>query len=189
MRFESEPLLWTTQDVYSPEECQQFIDFIENSAPSLATNNPEYRDQDRVMKDDPEATADLFQRLRPHLPESIGPFKIVGLNSRLRFYRYREGQQFKPHMDHWYRPQPNQITLHTVLIYFNGDFEGGETRFTEQVDDQRITPKAGLAAIFQHKIRHEGCPVIRGSKYALRTDVIFEAPDVIDRVRPNQNNS
>ena len=184
MRFEDEPLLWTVPAVYSPRECQQFIERIEGSAPSLATNNPEYRDQDRVMKDDPDVAADLFERLKPHLPARIGEFQLVGLNARLRFYRYRTGQQFKPHMDHWYRPTPNRITLHTVLIYFNGDFEGGETRFTEQVEEQLVTPEPGLAAIFQHKIRHEGCPVLRGAKYALRTDVIFEAPDSIDRVRP-----
>jgi len=182
MRFEEEPLLWTVDDVYSPEECAEFISFIENSAPTLATNNPEYRDQDRVMKDDPEAASELFQRLRSHLPPSIGPFKLVGLNERFRFYRYRQGQQFKPHMDHWHRPSSNRITLHTVLIYFNGNFEGGETLFTEQVEEQRVQPKAGLAAIFQHKIRHAGCPVLRGVKYALRTDVIFEADDEIGRV-------
>lgn len=185
MRFEDEKLLWTVDDVYSPEECEQFIEFIESSTPSLATNNPEYRDQDRVMKDDPATAADLFARLRPHLPEVIGQFTLVGLNDRLRFYRYRPGQQFKPHMDHWHRPKPTQITLHTVLIYFNGNFEGGETRFAEQVEEQYLAPKAGLAAIFQHKIRHEGCPVLRGAKYALRTDVIYEAPDVIDRVQPS----
>ena len=73
-------------------------------------------------------------------------------------YRYRTGQKFEPHMDHWYRPSESQITLHTVLVYFNDDFEGGETRFQEQIE-QTIIPKSGMVAIFQHKIRHEGCPV------------------------------
>lgn len=182
MRFEDERLLWTVDDVYTPQECKSFIEYIESSAPSLATNNPEYRDQDRVMKDDPDTADELFRRLAPHLPASIGPFTLLGLNPRLRFYRYREGQQFKPHMDHWYRPSQTQITLHTVLIYFNGDFEGGETRFMEQVEDL-ITPRPGLAAIFQHKMRHQGCPVVRGKKYALRTDVIYQAPDIVGKVQ------
>ncbi len=151
---------------------------IEAAAPRLATNNPIYRNQDRVILDDAVAAEDLFRRLRVHLPEVIGPFRLVGLNERLRLYRYGPGQRFAEHMDHWYRPSPNRITLHTVLIYFNADFEGGETRFTEQLQ-QTIEPRQGLAAIFQHKVRHEGCVVRTGRKYALRTDVIFEAPEPI----------
>ncbi|NEO34534.1 MAG: hypothetical protein F6K36_29890 [Symploca sp. SIO3C6] len=44
--------------------------------------------------------------------------------------------------------------------------------FQEQIG-QTVTPKAGRVAIFQHKIRHEGCLVRQGTKYAMRTDVIY----------------
>jgi prolyl 4-hydroxylase len=181
MRFESEPLIWLVEDVYTEAECRDFIDFIERSSPTLATNNPLYRDQDRVIKDDPRIAEDLFRRLRPRLPERIGSLRLVGLNERLRMYRYRAGQRFEPHMDHWYRPSENRITLHTVLVYFNDDFEGGETRFLEQIE-KVVIPKRGMAAIFQHKVRHEGCPVRRGIKYALRSDVIYEGPESIGEV-------
>ena len=178
MRFETEPLLWSVDDVYTEAECRDFIDFIERSSPALATNNPLYRDQDRVIRDDPVIAEELFRRLRPHLPGRISMLRLVGLNDRLRMYRYRAGQRFEPHMDHWYRPSENRVTLHTVLVYFNDDFAGGETRFQEQVE-QTLIPKRGMAAIFQHKIRHEGCPVRRGVKYAMRSDVIYEAPEPI----------
>ncbi len=177
-RFDGHPLLWTVHNVYTPTECSEIIQKIEAAAPTLATNNPLHRNQDRVMMDDREAADDLFLRLRPHLPDSIGEFRLVGLNPRLRYYRYAPGQQFIEHMDHWYRPTPNRITLHTVLVYFNGDFSGGETRFSEQLD-QVVVPEPGLAAIFQHKVRHEGCRVEAGVKYAMRTDLIFEAPGEI----------
>ena len=39
--------------------------------------------------------------------------------------------------------------------------------------------RAGRVAVFQHKIRHEGCPVLRGARYAMRSDVIYEADDII----------
>lgn len=52
-RFESERLLWWVEDVYTVAECAGFIDLIERSSPTLATNNPLYRDQDRVIRDDP----------------------------------------------------------------------------------------------------------------------------------------
>lgn len=42
----------------------------------------------------------------------------------------------------------------------------------EQIE-KVIIPEPGLVAVFQHKIRHEGCEVLSGTKYALRTDVIY----------------
>lgn len=181
MRFESERLLWGVDDVYSPAECAAFVARIERSAPTLATHNPLYRDQDRTIEGDPATASDLFERLRPHLPARMGALTLLGLNDHLRFYRYREGQRFAPHMDHWYRPDERRITLHTVLVYFNDDFEGGETRFMEQ-SDAIIRPRTGSVAVFQHKLRHEGCAVTRGIKYALRSDVVYESDTPIGRV-------
>ena len=184
MRFEDQPLLWTVENVYSQEECIDFINMIEASTPQIATGNPMYRNQNRVIRDQPQLAQDLFARLKPHLPSQMGLFQLVGLNERMRFYRYSSGQYFAPHMDHWYRPSPTKITLHSVLVYFNDDFEGGETQFHEQLE-VTIVPKSGMVAIFQHKIRHEGCVVRVGKKYAMRTDLIFSAPDEIEQVRFN----
>jgi hypothetical protein len=183
MRFESERLFWCIDRVFTEKECAQFVSLIESSAPTLATNNPLYRDQDRVIRDDPGIAAELFRRLRPHLPETMGDLRLIGLNDHLRFYRYRAGQRFDPHMDHWYRPNDRQITLHSILVYFNDDFTGGETQFQEQLDEV-VVPRAGMVAVFQHKLRHEGRPVLSGIKYAMRSDVIYEAPDVIGKVGP-----
>jgi len=181
MRFEEEPLLWTVDDVYNPSECDAFVRMIEQSSPTLATNNPLYRNQDRVIRDDPAIARDLFIRLRRHLPERMGPLTLLELNDHLRFYRYRPGQRFDPHTDHWYRPNEFEITLHTVLVYFNDNFEGGQTLFQEQLD-RVLRPRRGMAAIFQHKIRHEGCEVREGTKYAMRSDVIYRAKEPIGNV-------
>jgi hypothetical protein len=64
-----------------------------------------------------------------------------------------------------------------VLVYFNDEFEGGETRFTEL--DRTVVPSPGLVAVFQHKVRHEGCEVRYGKKRAMRTEVMFETADDI----------
>ena len=48
-----------------------------------------FRDQDRVIRDDPEMSADLFRRLPPHIPSRMGNFVPVALNERPRMYRYR----------------------------------------------------------------------------------------------------
>lgn len=174
MRFADAALLWTIDGVYTPAECAAFIARIERAGPSLATDNPIYRDQDRVIVDDAGIAADLLSRLRPQLPERMGELRLVGLNPRLRMYRYAPGQRFAPHTDHWYRPDDRSITLHSVLVYLNDDFTGGETRFTEPIE-RTIVPRRGAALVFQHKLRHEGCVVERGCKYAMRSDLIFQA--------------
>ena len=178
MRFAGTRLLWTADGIYSPAECREMIRRIESWSPTLATNNPIYRNQDRVIRDEPDLARDLFRRLRPHLPERIGDLHLHGLNERLRFYRYQPGQCFAPHTDHWYQPDDKHITLLTVLAYFNDDFDGGETVFVEHVE-ATVQPKPGLVALFQHKVRHEGREVTRGRKFAMRADALYRAPHPI----------
>ena len=171
-RYESEPLLWELDAIYSKDECDQFIALIESHRPSLATNNPQFRNQLRVIIDDLALAVDLFKRIKHSLPPEIEEFSLSRLNERLRFYKYLEGQQFSPHMDHWYQAGDEEISLFSVLVYFNENFAGGETRFMEQLNAV-VQPKVGKVAIFQHKIRHEGCVVTSGIKYAMRTDVMY----------------
>jgi hypothetical protein len=38
-----------------------------------------------------------------------------------------------------------------------------------------ITPKRGLALIFNHDVMHEGEMVISGTKYIMRTEIVFES--------------
>ena len=171
-RFEDERLLWLVDNVYTVAECDRFIRSIETSDPQIATNNPLYRNQDRVIRDNPETAREMFHRLKYHLPDRMGNLCLLGLNERLRMYRYQVGQYFSPHMDHWYCPNDDRITLHTVIVYLNGDFDGGETRFSEELNEV-IKPAPGLVAIFQHKLRHEGCSVRSGTKYVIRTDTVY----------------
>lgn len=173
MRFENKSLLWVVKNLYNKAECDRLITIIQKSNPQPATNNLFFRNQDRVIRDDCNFAKGLFLRLKAHLPKQIDNFKLVAINERLRMYRYRKGQNFQPHMDHWYQPKSNRITLHTILIYLNDDFLGGETRFMEQIE-KTIIPETGMVAVFQHKIRHEGCEVVRGIKYAIRTDTVYE---------------
>ena len=82
----------------------------------------------------------------------------------------------KRHITGFWPKIQNQTITHHALVYFNDDFDGGGTRFIETV----ITPRPGRVALFQHKVRHEGCEVTRGTEYAMRTDVLYEAPDEIE---------
>ena len=62
-------------------------------------------------------------------------------------------------------------SLLTFMVYLNEGFAGGDTRFYDY--DVSVTPRTGMALLFQHFTLHEGCSVTAGVKYALRTDVMY----------------
>ena len=74
------------------------------------------------------------------------PRDVVGLNARLRIYRYQpDGRQtFRPHTDdsfpmsacvddhlEWAVSDGKVSSAFTLLLYLNEEFEGGETAFFE----------------------------------------------------------
>jgi len=65
----------------------------------------------------------------------------------------------------------------------NEDFEGGTTMLI--TNNQVITPKTGMLLLFDHKILHAGLPVTSGTKYVLRTDVMYRLTTPI----ANDNNN
>ena len=59
----------------------------------------------------------------------------------------------------------------TLVFYLNDGFEGGATDFPEL--GRVITPRAGRALLFQHRILHEASEVRSGEKLVLRTDILY----------------
>lgn len=97
----------------------------------------------------------------------------MGLNERLRFYRYTEGQQFRWHFDGSYRRSERERSMLSLLIYLNEGCLGGETEFATGIS---VEPRTGMALAFVHRVEHRGAPVLEGIKYVLRTDVMYAAP-------------
>ena len=62
----------------------------------------------------------------------------------------------------------------TVMVYLNDVPSGGETEF--QPSGFRVIPKAGTVLVFQHDLLHQGAEVLNGTKYVLRTDVMYHRP-------------
>ena len=170
---------FTVPEVLSPTECRAFraraeaVGFSEAPIQGLrgAERRAEVRNNDRVLLDDPSLAALLWSRLQPHFSAEPGVVP-VGLNERVRVYRYRPGQFFAPHRDgHYRRPGTRDQSIYTVLLYLNDDYTGGETAFVQ--GDVRHRPVAGSALCFVHPLVHEGVPVRSGRKYVLRTDVMY----------------
>jgi predicted 2-oxoglutarate/Fe(II)-dependent dioxygenase YbiX len=123
------------------------------------------------MFDDPAFAALLFDRVAAHVPPQLCGMKPVGANERFRCYRYDVDQRFAPHYDGAFIRNEDERSLLTFMVYLNDGFGGGATKFHDF--DVDVTPKAGMALLFQHFLLHEGCFVTRGVKYALRSDVMY----------------
>lgn len=178
----SHPLAWTVPDVLSADECGDLIERIEAAGPEPApvsmlrgpVMRPEIRNNHRAILEDVGLAAELFARVRQHVPASMSGMQVVGANERLRCYRYDPGERFAPHYDGAFVRSPDEYSLLTFMIYLNDGFEGGETDFPTLRD--AVVPRTGTALLFQHRVLHEGCVVVRGRKYALRSDIMYRKP-------------
>jgi prolyl 4-hydroxylase len=125
----------------------------------------------RVLHKDEAHAAIIWEKIKEHVPSQIGYSHAFGLNEMFRFYKYEEGHRFKMHRDGSYRRNAQEASQYSFLIYLNDDFEGGETVFRSGTT---IRPKKGSALLFLHGLRHEGALLKSGTKYVLRTDIMYK---------------
>jgi len=173
------PFVWTVDGVLDAEERRLLVErttALGFAAAPITTARgfemrPDIRNNTRVMFDDFELARELFARLRAHVPSEMFGRKVSGTNERFRVYRYDVGECFRAHYDGAFIRNENEQSYLTLMVYLNEDFEGGETRFLEF--QFGVTPRSGMALLFQHQLFHEGAPVRSGVKYVLRTDVMY----------------
>ena len=184
-----DPDVFTVAGVFSTAECAALIARAESigfEAASVRTHSgakmlPKIRNNDRVNLNDPELAALMWSRVS-HLLPPIDDQHAVGVDCHLRFYRYEPGQEFKRHKDGSVTSDDGHVSKLSYLVYLNGDFEGGSTKFRDydgKGESRRkiehvITPVTGMALLFRHERWHEGFALISGRKYVLRTDVFYD---------------
>ncbi len=174
--------LFVIHDFLDPDECQRLIEFSEEIGYDEATITTasggvmikEVRNNDRVIHDDVDLAKRLWDKAKEWiLPNWLGR-QAVGFNERFRFYRYDPGQKFAAHSDGHYLRENGEKSQLTFMIYLNGGFEGGATRFLKPKKKWlTVTPSEGKALVFAHQLVHEGQEVTEGRKYVLRTDIMF----------------
>lgn len=175
------PLVFTIPDVLDLEECAQAIQRIEELVPTDApittpagfVMRPDIRNNKRVVFDDVPLAQLLYARVEAALPTHLCGMRKKAANERFRAYRYDVGHRFAPHYDGAFRRNSREESLLTLIVYLNDGFSGGHTRFLDFGID--VVPRPGLALVFQHRLLHEGCVVLTGTKYALRSDVMYES--------------
>jgi prolyl 4-hydroxylase len=183
------PLVWTVDDFLSAEECEARLAALASAEWLAATVNSA---TGRVVRDhvrsntvavlrDPADAERLYARFRPHVPARLSyesaagrrEVDLVGLKSPLRVYRYEAGQSFGVHQDQSYPGEGGSMSRLTFMVYLNDDFEGGHTTFPTV--EKVVVPLRGRAVFFQHAILHAGEAVASGTKYVLRSDVLYSA--------------
>jgi len=141
----------------------------------------------------------VFERCKPLLPQEIDGRRLAGLNARWRFYRYDSDPPsiYRPHIDgSWpasglsedgkyvFDAYNDRWSCMTFLIYLNDDFTGGATTFftpttctQTPLNIQGVKPRTGNILVFPHgstrAALHEGSQVMKGSKYVMRSDVLY----------------
>ena len=159
------------------DECSNIIENAEQhgfeAAPIITSGGAkltaETRNNDRFMFDDISFAHELWSRAKQVIPGSLYGRQAIGLNERFRIYRYRPGQRFYWHIDAPFRRNNGDMSLLTFIAYLNDGYLGGETRF----ETRSVHGAKGSALFFYHNLMHEGAEVTQGTKYALRTDVMF----------------
>lgn len=172
-------------DALLPDQLGQLVATAEAATFEAQALGPQgIRSRERSVVTDVTVSEMLWSVIRQHLPtpgdwysEGVAPsldppvasWKFTGCNPRSRFYRYRPGASFSPHVDEPWRPGPAERSLLTLLLYLPaGGCEGGET----VVDGKVVQAVDGRIVLFDHGVPHEGRPVERGTKLVLRSDVM-----------------
>jgi len=167
--------------VFSADDCRRFIQQAEGFGFEPATINTvkgvrlatEVRNNDRVIFDSPELALEVWKRVALDLPPVWMARGLAGLNERFRFYRYAEDQKFDWHVDGPFERSNGECSLLTLLIYLGGDYAGGATTFDVNGEMIDVRGNEGDVVFFPHRLRHRGSVVTLGTKYMLRSDVMY----------------
>lgn len=177
----------------SPALCAQLLRHASEHgfAPASLDYPASYRNNERLVLDEPEIAQQLENVLAPLLPpvllDSGGvAWHAQGLNPRLRWCRYHAGQQFYPHQDGVYQADDYTRSWLSVVIYLDAppSFTGGDTVFYQSGPHpsaviQRIAPSVGSVLVLDHQLWHAGELVHSGQKHVLRSDWLYQRKPLV----------
>lgn len=181
----------TISKFFSTEQCNALIKEFQKlkleTTPLIKSKDYAARVNDRVLIEDHIKSNELWQYLQKVLLQDDFDENVIrntfikakGLNPQLRIYRYLKGHYFGKHYDESVKALKGR-TRWTLLIYLTGDeeFEGGGTIFHPPFSKKalNIHPSKGMALLHKHGddcLMHEAELVKSGSKWVLRSDVVF----------------
>lgn len=182
--FEKDKVAFYLKNVLTAQECEAIILATERLGynPSLVdvggdkVHMPDFRNSHGCLVKSIPTADEIWKRIQAHVPQVFNGRTAIGLHERLQFLRYHSGQHFDAHRDGGAERSNGEKSFLSVQIYLNQGFQGGTTRFLFSDEDHPfhdVVPETGAVLVFQHSILHQGSEVIEGSKYALRTNVMY----------------
>ena len=187
-------------NVLSPEECSELIDRaeeegFEDAIISNMRTKTRHRDCTRYVVDDHVLAEEWYERIvsalkdtpfetklknAPWIQKSSGMIPhAVGLNEHFRLLKYKQGQFFQAHTDESFVRRTSDgmgvgdMSCVSVHAYLSQNIKGGFTTFLSEGRYLDVKPRTGSILLFQHDIMHEGQTVTQGTKYLLRSDVMY----------------
>lgn len=172
------------ENVFSSIECEELINLSESvgyEKTSLFEKNGikyfynDIRNSLRCIIDDTNFASVLKQRISHLIPIEYKGKKFDSINPRFRFLKYNETlHHFVPHTDDYYSTD-KIISMITILIYLNIDYEGARTSLN--LDSKtiigEIIPQIGLVYMMDQDILHSVPNLISGTKYVIRTELMY----------------
>ena len=193
------------RNVLAPSECAQFIAAAEALGRMHALRDDWHiRRVDRVCMMGDDVAAKIFARVSEHFapipPARAGgglQWRPAGLNPCFRICRYERGGRFAPHFDGGFDASPSVRSRQTFMLYLNdaNDFDGGATSFFDarqrayRAPDPEfayfsLAPEAGACVVFDHALLHDGGELRGGTKYIMRSEVMYRRVPVAAAAAP-----
>lgn len=172
MKMISEKPIYQLLHAVSPAVCHQYIqaaDLAGWKPTNIHTLSPLFSRTQAVIPIDCPA---LFLAILPGVPKRLDTLEIVSLiEQRTACMRYEEGEYFGMHTDTPFVSQDGARTGLSLVLYLNDNYTGGETMFSDL--DLEVKPETGKVLLFPPTLLHLSKPVTRGSKYIIRSEVLY----------------
>eukprot|EP01080_Neovahlkampfia_damariscottae_P012844 gene12844-7193_t len=196
------------ENFFSSTECEHYIkEATKIGFKPLDKEYPKiYRNAERACVLSEELSTIIWKRMLKFLKKedidgikpmdfnNDGVWKPVRVNEGFKFTKYEKGQYFKPHIDGLMHLKKNESTIHTIIVYLNDGYEGGNTQFIKVPEGgfkeflensnenyevlESYEPKLGSCLIFPNYNCHAGDKLTKGRKYILRTELVFKRMNV-----------
>lgn len=182
------PGLLVVENFLDPDTCTRWREVFDRQQTTPATvqdttrrnpdGSPVYRlDRQRITEFVPKAELEyeIHRVLQGACRDVIAPHygRALEWMSYPGVLKYRPGGEYKSHADseqwdvasrRWVRTMDRDYSM---LLYINGDFEGGTLYFNNF--DVRLAPAPGMLVVFpsDHRYMHAAEPITAGERYAI----------------------
>lgn len=169
MKEEIDNKIFTFDNFLNLSECQTFMGQINAKQNTVCFTNVANFKNDKYI--DLQLATYFFDKIKKQCT-----IPIIRPNNLIMTGKYIPNQQFSIHTDTglYFNRNKHEKSRYTLLIYLNDDYENGETIF--YTDDFKllatITPKRGMALVFDIDLWHKGNIVLKNDKYWIGCELI-----------------